>query len=145
MTPLFRKLNLPVASAEIVVVDAPDTFEPALAEVRRALPALAVSTSWASRTSFALVFALTEDAVTRAAGAASESTRGDAIVWLAYPKKTSKRYQCTFNRDTGFAPFGRSGFEPVRQVAIDDDWSALRFRRVEFIKNLTRNPSMRLT
>jgi hypothetical protein len=26
------------------------------------------------------------------------------------------------------------GFDTVRQVAIDDDWSALRFRRVEYIK-----------
>jgi hypothetical protein len=25
--------------------------------------------------------------------------------------------------------------ESVRQVAIDEDWSALRFRRVEFIKS----------
>ena len=25
-------------------------------------------------------------------------------------------------------------FEPVHQVAVDEDWSALRFRRVEFIK-----------
>jgi len=25
-------------------------------------------------------------------------------------------------------------------VAIDEDWSALRFRRVEFIKTLKRNP-----
>ncbi len=145
MTPLFRKLNLPVTSAEMVVVDAPDTFEPTLAEVQCSMPKLVVSTAWAPHTPFALVFARTENAVAMAAAAAGEYTEGDAIIWLAYPKKSSKRYHCAFNRDTGFAPFGRFGFEPVRQVAIDDDWSALRFRRVEFIKNLTRNPSMRLT
>ena len=33
---------------------------------------------------------------------------------------------------------GEAGFEPVRMVAIDEDWSALRFRRAEFIKNMTR-------
>lgn len=27
-----------------------------------------------------------------------------------------------------------AGFRPIRQVAIDEDWSALRFRRVEFVK-----------
>jgi len=27
-----------------------------------------------------------------------------------------------------------AGFDSVRQVAIDEDWSALRFRRVEYIK-----------
>jgi hypothetical protein len=30
-------------------------------------------------------------------------------------------------------------FEPVRMVAIDADWSALRFRRVEHIKSMTRS------
>jgi hypothetical protein len=33
----------------------------------------------------------------------------------------------------------QAGFEPVRQVAIAADWSALRFRRVETIKKLTRS------
>jgi len=28
-----------------------------------------------------------------------------------------------------------AGFDSVRAVAIDDDWSALRFRRVEFVKS----------
>ena len=60
---------------------------------------------------------------------------GDAIVWLAYPKGTSKRYQCEFNRDNGWAAIEAAGFESVRMVAIDDDWSALRFRRSEFVKS----------
>jgi hypothetical protein len=63
------------------------------------------------------------------------------VVWFAYPKGTSKRYRCEFNRDTGWAAVGAAGFEGVRQVAIDEDWSALRFRRPEFIKSLTRDPS----
>jgi len=38
-----------------------------------------------------------------------------------------------------------AGFEPVRMVAIDDDWTAMRARRVEFIKNLTRPESFALS
>ena len=34
---------------------------------------------------------------------------------------------------------GEAGFRAVRMVAIDEDWSALRFRRSEFIKNMTRS------
>ncbi|WP_391118049.1 hypothetical protein [Psychrobacillus sp. L3] len=30
------------------------------------------------------------------------------------------------------------GFEPVRNIAIDEDWSALRFRKVENIKKMVR-------
>ncbi|WP_243635832.1 hypothetical protein [Hymenobacter edaphi] len=63
---------------------------------------------------------------------------GDVAVWVAYPKGTSKKYRCEFNRDTGWAALGAAGFEPVSQVAIDEDWSALRFRRVEYIKKMTR-------
>jgi len=50
------------------------------------------------------------------------------------------RYQCEFNRDTGWATLGAAGYEPVRQVAIDEDWSALRFRKTEFIKAMSRHP-----
>ncbi|OON67103.1 hypothetical protein [Hymenobacter sp. CRA2] len=63
---------------------------------------------------------------------------GDVAVWVAYPKGSSKKYRCEFNRDTGWAALGAAGFEPVSQVAIDEDWSALRFRRVEYIKKMTR-------
>jgi len=70
---------------------------------------------------------------------------GDATLWFAYPKGTSRRYTCDFNRDTGWDAVGRIGFEPVRQVALDEDWSALRFRRAEFIKSLRRAPERALS
>ena len=63
----------------------------------------------------------------------AKKTKGDAIVWFAYPKGTSRKYQCDFNRDNGWDALKALGFDTVRQVAIDADWSALRFRRVEFI------------
>ena len=60
-------------------------------------------------------------------------------MWFAYPKGSSKRYRCGINRDTGWAALGKAGFEGVRMVAIDEDWSAVRFRRAEFIKTMTRD------
>ena len=35
--------------------------------------------------------------------------------------------------------------EPVRLVAIDEDWSAKRFRRAEFIKTMTRPEEWRFS
>jgi hypothetical protein len=64
---------------------------------------------------------------------------------VAYPKGSSKAYRCEFNRDTGWQALGAAGFEPVRQVSIDADWSALRFRRVARIASLTRRPAMTLS
>ena len=59
---------------------------------------------------------------------------------MIYPKGTSKKYKCEFNRDSGWPALGAGGYEPVRMVAIDEDWSALRFRKAEKIKSMTRNP-----
>ena len=60
-------------------------------------------------------------------------------------KKSSKNYKCDFERDSGWDILGEHGFEPVRIVAIDEDWSALRFRRVEFIKKISRRKSMTIS
>ena len=59
-----------------------------------------------------------------------KSLEPDAIFWMAYPKGTSKRYKgADINRDTAHARMGKLGFEGVSLVAIDDDWSAMRFKR----------------
>jgi hypothetical protein len=64
---------------------------------------------------------------------------GDALLWFAYPKGTSKRYQCEFNRDRGWSVMCAAGFTTVRMIAIDADWSALRFRRAEVGKSSQRD------
>jgi hypothetical protein len=61
------------------------------------------------------------------------------------PKGTSKKYKSQIDRDHGWNMLGHEGFEPVRMVAIDEDWSAKRFRRAGFIKNMTRPKEYRLT
>ena len=131
MTPLFTKLNLG-SHREILVVDAPASFEPELA----ALDGVTISRD-AKKTksiAFAIVFVKTLAEVAAAAKLLPRAV-GDAIVWLAYPKGTSKRYKCEFNRDNGWATIEAAGFESVRMVAIDEDWSAIRFRRSEFVKS----------
>lgn len=87
-------------------------------------------------------FATKQAEVDAMASIAVEAVPNDYLIWIAYPKGTSKRYTCEFNRDTGWNRLGELGFEPVRQVAIDNDWSALRFRRVTFIKKMTRSFAM---
>ena len=34
-----------------------------------------------------------------------------------------------------------AGFDSVRMVAIDEDWSALRFRRLEYVKSAGKSAS----
>jgi len=92
-----------------------------------------------------LAFATTQQQVNALAPTIAQQAEGDAIVWLAYPKGTSKKYKSQINRDNGWNALGYEGFEPVRMVAIDEDWSAVRFRRAEFIKSMTRPKEYRLT
>jgi hypothetical protein len=136
MTPLFKKLNLG-SHATIHVLNAPAAFEPALA----ALDGVAIERTVAGSPSFALAFVITQPELDAASAKLTAACVDDAVLWMVYPKGTSKRYRCEFNRDSGWAVLGAAGFEPVRMVAIDEDWSALRFRRVEHIKAMARNPA----
>ena len=61
------------------------------------------------------------------------------------PKGNFKRLKCAINMYTGWTPLGNAGFESVRMVAIDEDWSAKRYRRVEFIKSMTRDKGWAMT
>jgi hypothetical protein len=129
--PTFAKLNLK-DQAEIVVLNAPASFEPEL----KSLKGVAVRRdAKGDDIDFSLAFVTT----------VAKKAKGDAVVWFAYPKGSSKKYKSQINRDNGWAVMGKAGFEPVRMVAIDEDWSALRFRRVEFIKTMNRPEEVRLT
>jgi hypothetical protein len=135
MTPLFKKLNLAEISS-IYVLNAPASFEPEL----RLLDGVTVKRAVKGKVCFALAFVVTTSEVAQATEQLVRHADGDAVLWMVYPKASSKKYQCEFNRDTGWKALGDAGYEPVRQVAIDEDWSALRFRKAEFIKTMTRNP-----
>jgi hypothetical protein len=135
MTPLFKKLNLGDLRS-IHVLNAPASFE---AELKQ-LDAVTVRRTVQGNVLFALAFVTTSADAASAVGKLVKAADADALLWMVYPKTTSKRYKCEFNRDTGWASLGEAGYEPVRQVAIDEDWSALRFRRAEFIKSMNRNP-----
>jgi hypothetical protein len=96
-------------------------------------------------TPFLIALVTTLKEVGAVAKVAKAKTAGDAVVWLAYPKGSSKNYKCDFDRDNRWAALGEAGFEPVRMNAIDEDWSAIRFRRVDFIRAMTRDPKSRLS
>jgi hypothetical protein len=52
----------------------------------------------------------------------------EALVWIAYPKKTGSIRGSDLDRDHGWDPVIAAGYGGVRLVAIDDTWSAMRFR-----------------
>ena len=140
MSPLFKKLNLG-AHTVIHVLNAPGSFEPELA----VLQGVTVKRSVSGTSSFAMAFVITQAELDAASKKLAAACAGDAVLWMVYPKGTSRKYRCEFNRDSGWPVLGAAGFEPVRMVAIDEDWSAVRFRRVEHIKTMTRSQDHRIS
>lgn len=142
MSPLFKKLNFGIHET-IMVLNAPDSFNDELEQlngvevVRKARANLDIT--------FAIGFATKQTELDKISTSLAKAIQGDGVIWIAYPKGTSKKYRCEFNRDSGWKVIGDAGFEPVRQIAIDDDWTALRFRRTEFIQSLTRRNSMAIS
>ncbi|HMO34324.1 MAG TPA: hypothetical protein PKE63_02105 [Lacibacter sp.] len=140
MTPLFKKLNW--KGQEVVyLLQAPADLT-AEWTVMQQYATFKQKLTRTSQCYFILAFCTSLQQVEQVAALAGAALQEDGLLWVAYPKGSSKKYTCEFNRDTGWASLGRAGFEPVRQVAIDADWSALRFRRVEYIKKMTRGFAM---
>ena len=111
MTPLFTKLNLGT-HRDIVVVNSPAEFEPELA----ALTGVTIRRDPTARSTipFALAFVKTLAEV-EAATTWLDRAVGDAVIWFAYPKGTSKRYKCGVQQGqrlggacaVGSSPFAR--------------------------------------
>lgn len=59
----------------------------------------------------------------------SKACDATTVLWMAYPKGTSKKYKGTdINRDSGHALMQEHGYDGVSLVALDEDWSAMRFK-----------------
>jgi hypothetical protein len=73
-----------------------------------------------------IAFARKRGELDSVAGPAVEAARQDRLAWIAYPK--AGKLGTDLNRDVLAALLSARGVQPVRQVAIDETWSALRFR-----------------
>lgn len=58
--------------------------------------------------------------------------RPDGLLWIAYPKGSS-RIKTDVNRDTLWKALEPTGWRPVRQIALDQVWSAMRFRPASMV------------
>jgi hypothetical protein len=118
------------------VLNAPASFEPEIAALRGVT--ILRSLKPARALHFALAFVTQQQEVDRLVPALAKAAAGDAILWFAYPKQSSRKYKSEINRDRGWQGLRDLGFDTVRGIAIDEDWSALRFRRVQFIQTMIR-------
>lgn len=130
--------------SEIHLINPPEAFEPTKVEISKIIEVREALEGGAT-VSFALAFFTQKSEIREVIEKLMGKVNKDSLVWLCYPKKSSKNYKSDITRDNGWEIMGAYSYEPVRQIAIDDDWSALRFRPISEIKEFTRDEKMVLS
>lgn len=120
----------------VVILNAPAEFAETMDRWRS--DGLPVSQRRTPGSMFVLTFVRSQAEIERCAGAVLTSVGRDGILWFAYPKENSARYRTDIAREQSWAVLGRMGFENIRQVSIDSDWAALRFRHIDAIRAMRR-------
>ncbi|HEU4354968.1 MAG TPA: hypothetical protein VFT27_05215 [Actinomycetota bacterium] len=72
----------------------------------------------------AVVFVEDAASLRKILGTRGGQLSGTETLWIAYPKGN----RADINRDTVWPIVAEHGLRPIGQVAVDDVWSALRFR-----------------
>jgi hypothetical protein len=91
--------------------------------------------------SFIIIFVKNVSEVEHFTPMAIHNLMADGIMWFCFPKKSSKEYHPDLDRDNGWKTLIDSGLQGIRIVAVDNDWSGLRFRNAKFIRSARTKPS----
>ncbi len=116
-SPLAKKLGIRSGDT-VAVVGAPD----GVAELLEPLPEGAEPA--AGRTSASCVLVFVKDLAALQAARPFDAAR---LLWVAYPKGGTKA-GTDLNRDILWAELGKEGLAGVSLVAVNETWSAMRFR-----------------
>jgi hypothetical protein len=81
-----------------------------------------------------LLFVRDKAQLMREVSKAFKAVKTGGIVWICYPKQTSG-ITSDLNRDIIWRETQATGWRPVTQVALDETWSALRFRPTADVKS----------
>jgi hypothetical protein len=122
-TPLAKKLLLKPGQ-RVAIVQAPEGFRAALGPLPEGIT---VAETLEGPFDLALVFVREKVAVDRLVPLAIAALKPGGVLWLAYPKKSGK-LKADITRDVGWEGVYAMGWRPVTQIALDEVWSALRFR-----------------
>lgn len=83
---------------------------------------------------FVQFFAMQKSDIAGSAKKILQSAAPGALVWISYPKRASG-LDSDLSREIVWAAMEGTGWRPVSQIAIDEVWSALRFRPIADVKS----------
>ena len=118
--------KLQIKSGKLIVINAPQGYAERLA---RELPDLTVSTRALGRAEAVLLFVNSLADVDNFTPKAGKLVKPGGMLWIAYAKGASK-VKTDVNRDRLWAAVQPIGWQAIRQVALDETWSAMRFKPI---------------
>ncbi len=124
-TSLAQKLQ--IKSGKLIVINAPKGYAEQLTQE---LDDLAVSTRAAGQAEAVLLFVNSLAEAETLTPKAGTLVKPEGMLWIAYAKGTSK-VKTDVNRDRLWAAVQPIGWQPVRQIALDEVWSAMRFKPIK--------------
>jgi hypothetical protein len=121
---LAKKLRV-LPGNRLLVLNAPVGYESELLPVPDG-----VSVATSAEGAFDVVQAFARDSaeLRRVLPVATQALAPGGIVWIAWPKKTAKQ-NSDLDRDSLWAALNASGWVGVASIAVNETWSALRFKR----------------
>jgi hypothetical protein len=132
---VFEKLQLK-DEKNLLIQGIPSSIEKQFAKLAYAKNVTPLLKS--KKVDFALIFALSQQQLNQILREVLPALREDSKLWVAYPKATSKIVS-DLNRDCSWELLTKHEYESVRQVAIDNVWSAIRFKKLDQIPNRDRS------
>jgi hypothetical protein len=130
MDELIKKLDY-TGQANVFGINYPESFSKHLDSVSK-MTTIRKEVEPSDRIEFAIAFAIAQQELNDCILTIAPQLFEDAVFWCCYPKGTSKKYNGEFNRDQGWEAMIPFGLKGVRIVSIDEDWSALRFRKSNY-------------
>ena len=122
---LAQKLQL--KSGKLIVINAPKGYAE---QLTKELNDLTVSTRASGQAEAVLLFVNSLAEAEKLTPKAGKLVKPAGMLWIAYAKGTSK-VKTDVNRDKLWKAIEPIGWQPVRQIALDEVWSAMRFKPVE--------------
>jgi hypothetical protein len=125
-SPLMKKLHIKPGH-RILLINAPDGY----LELLGPLPEGAEFVDKPGKDlDFVQLFVRSIADLNKLAPRAIKAVKYDGLLWIAYPKKSSKKIKSDISRDVGWDTVTKAGLDGVASIAIDDDWTAIRLRPV---------------
>jgi hypothetical protein len=84
---------------------------------------------------FMIIFVTTIREVSNISPMVLHNLTADGTLWFCYPKKYAKKFSPEPEHYKGWKSLNDMGFHGTRMVSLDENWSALRFRNIKYIRS----------